>query len=516
MGTAVVAPTLDSENPDVPATVFRHTYVQDGQTVEPKVLLPPRRNITKSYKDKTVRNIRLRPRQVLCSKCKLTCLDDNGEKPKPIGPPHQQNQTHDTEQYKPELRKRRSLVEEPPELQKRTRRYENQQQCLKSTPVIKISFTSAKGEGKSVLQIPARSQEDQNQADNVLQQNESTLCSKSDKYSIDETCEEENIRRGRKTLKKAKHREKWRGNGLIDNENDQNNRTRLTRHKHRHRHHDDLNNCMNSKQLSINLQAEVEECQENLPHYSPHNNSDSHGNKGKISDNFLENWSRERKRLLGQSYDLEDTIHLDPTHLNKTILESLGHGAANKKTKSDSSRLSTSSGNSRHTDNSIMNDSESDTHSHPDMNELEVEDFPRSDTIADDLDEVKPLLMRIHTRNVTKCVRPDGKDLCIGDVVWGKIHGFPWWPGKVVSITINQRDNGAIIRQTAHVSWFGSSTMSMMPCSELNPFLEDFELRFNKKKRGPYKNAVKQATIAARHVLGGASLPTGVEEDLAD
>lgn len=25
----------------------------------------------------------------------------------------------------------------------------------------------------------------------------------------------------------------------------------------------------------------------------------------------------------------------------------------------------------------------------------------------------------------------DGRLLAVGDIVWGKIHGFPWWPGKV-------------------------------------------------------------------------------------
>ncbi|XP_047531249.1 PWWP domain-containing protein 2A-like [Vanessa atalanta] len=78
-----------------------------------------------------------------------------------------------------------------------------------------------------------------------------------------------------------------------------------------------------------------------------------------------------------------------------------------------------------------------------------------------------------------------------GDIVWGKVVGFPWWPGRVLSVTPTAR---------AHVAWYASTTSSLMPCDSLSPFLEDYKIRFNKKKRGPYKEAVKQATIEARQI----------------
>ncbi|VVC87068.1 PWWP domain-containing protein 2A-like [Leptidea sinapis] len=78
-----------------------------------------------------------------------------------------------------------------------------------------------------------------------------------------------------------------------------------------------------------------------------------------------------------------------------------------------------------------------------------------------------------------------------GDIVWGKVVGFPWWPGRVLSVTPTSR---------AHVAWFASTTSSLMPCDSLSPFLQDYKIRFNKKKRGPYKDAVKQATIEARQM----------------
>lgn len=113
----------------------------------------------------------------------------------------------------------------------------------------------------------------------------------------------------------------------------------------------------------------------------------------------------------------------------------------------------------------------------------------------------------------------------MGDVVWGKIHGFPWWPGKILSITcgggggcdVLTSSNGATVPQ-AHVSWYGSPTSSLIQCDQLGPFLENFkvgknkinstfvkfrltllfQIRYNKRKRGPYKEAVKQATTEAR------------------
>ncbi|XP_052741066.1 PWWP domain-containing protein 2A [Bicyclus anynana] len=78
-----------------------------------------------------------------------------------------------------------------------------------------------------------------------------------------------------------------------------------------------------------------------------------------------------------------------------------------------------------------------------------------------------------------------------GDIVWGKVVGFPWWPGRVLSVTPTAR---------AHVAWYASTTSSLMSCDSLSPFLEDFKTRFNKKKRGPYKEAVKQATIEAKRI----------------
>ncbi|CAL8281302.1 unnamed protein product [Arctogadus glacialis] len=60
------------------------------------------------------------------------------------------------------------------------------------------------------------------------------------------------------------------------------------------------------------------------------------------------------------------------------------------------------------------------------------------------------------------------RGVCVGDIVWAKISGFPWWP------------------------------------AQLAPFLESFQSRFDRKRRGPYRRAVTEAARAA------TPLPPGV------
>lgn len=42
-----------------------------------------------------------------------------------------------------------------------------------------------------------------------------------------------------------------------------------------------------------------------------------------------------------------------------------------------------------------------------------------------------PLAIRLAATPVAHCLTASGRRMDVGDVVWGKIHGFPWWPGKV-------------------------------------------------------------------------------------
>ena len=71
---------------EVSALSLRHTFSQDPNSTDPKLLPTPRSAFPKPFRDKNVRNMRLRPRQVLCSKCKQGIHSDTGkpvEKPSP-------------------------------------------------------------------------------------------------------------------------------------------------------------------------------------------------------------------------------------------------------------------------------------------------------------------------------------------------------------------------------------------------------------------------------------------------
>nr|DBA30538.1 TPA: hypothetical protein GDO54_006503 [Pyxicephalus adspersus] len=110
------------------------------------------------------------------------------------------------------------------------------------------------------------------------------------------------------------------------------------------------------------------------------------------------------------------------------------------------------------------------------------------------------LKIKVFSKNVSKCVTPDGRTICVGDIVWAKIYGFPWWPARILTITVSRKDNGLLVRQEARISWFGSPTTSFLALSQLSPFLENFQSRFNKKRKGLYRKAITEAAKAAKQL----------------
>ncbi|XP_071487908.1 PWWP domain-containing protein 2A-like [Diadema antillarum] len=122
-----------------------------------------------------------------------------------------------------------------------------------------------------------------------------------------------------------------------------------------------------------------------------------------------------------------------------------------------------------------------------------------SDTSLMDTDRGKTLKKddSVHKKNVTKSILPGGRTVCIGDIVWGKIIGFPWWPGRIVQIIVTRNPDGSISSQEAQITWFASRSISFMPLTKLPPFLGEFKQRYDKKRKGLYKEAVALATKAA-------------------
>ncbi|KAI5107894.1 PWWP domain-containing protein 2B, partial [Silurus meridionalis] len=115
---------------------------------------------------------------------------------------------------------------------------------------------------------------------------------------------------------------------------------------------------------------------------------------------------------------------------------------------------------------------------------------------------VPPLTVRLHTRSMSKCITEEGHAVTVGDVVWGKIHGFPWWPARILSIsgTRREEDEADASWPEAKVAWFGSPTTSQLSVAKLSPFREFFRLRFNRKKKGMYRRAIIEAARAVGHM----------------
>ncbi|KAJ7324099.1 hypothetical protein JRQ81_017119 [Phrynocephalus forsythii] len=166
------------------------------------------------------------------------------------------------------------------------------------------------------------------------------------------------------------------------------------------------------------------------------------------------------------------------------------------KRKADSSSLSVCSNDSL--DESKSSSSEVTS---PEMCDfLPGDDASVSSSSKDDRKIVPPLTVRLHTQSVSKCVTEDGRTISVGDIVWGKIHGFPWWPARVLDINLSQKENGDPSWQEAKVAWFGSPTTSFLSLSKLSPFSEYFKLRFNRKKKGMYRKAITEAAKAVEHL----------------
>ena len=213
-----------------------------------------------------------------------------------------------------------------------------------------------------------------------------------------------------------------------------------------------------------------------------------------------ENNSVERPRLVYMWKQNQGLARVEPRTGNSQMGENRSSLSSDDTDQDTESRYSASDTNDSYSD------SESDVcNDYPGSPQSEVTEAP--------VDTLRPLMMKIQSQSVSKCVMADDRTIHVEDIVWGKIQGFPWWPGRVMSIMVTQKDNGIIITQTAHVAWFGSSTMSHMQCSELYPFLEDFKLRYNKKKRGPYRSAIKQATLAAQAAFSNANANIDIDMD---
>ncbi|XP_055774659.1 PWWP domain-containing protein 2B-like isoform X1 [Salvelinus fontinalis] len=173
-----------------------------------------------------------------------------------------------------------------------------------------------------------------------------------------------------------------------------------------------------------------------------------------------------------------------------------------RKKKADSSSLSVCSTDSLDESKSFTSDG-----TPPELCDLapgeHISSVSSSSLSRDDSKTVPPLTVRLHTRSMTKCVTEEGHAVAVGDVVWGKIHGFPWWPARVLSISGSRKEESVNYEAQwpeAKVAWFGSPTTSQLSVAKLSPFREFFRSRFNRKKKGMYRRAIVEAAKAVGHM----------------
>ncbi|OQV11540.1 hypothetical protein BV898_14196 [Hypsibius exemplaris] len=126
-------------------------------------------------------------------------------------------------------------------------------------------------------------------------------------------------------------------------------------------------------------------------------------------------------------------------------------------------------------------------------------------------------------RAVKSCTTKDGRDFAVGDIVWGKIVGYPWWPGAIKHIVVcddpllqNSAATPALADQPAsilqyqeaQIEWFGQkASISYIEVNQLGHFGLEYQRKYKTKLRTcSYQEAVKLAVQAS-------SAPTTEEEE---
>ncbi|XP_072222812.1 LOW QUALITY PROTEIN: uncharacterized protein [Leuresthes tenuis] len=99
--------------------------------------------------------------------------------------------------------------------------------------------------------------------------------------------------------------------------------------------------------------------------------------------------------------------------------------------------------------------------------------FPRGDdeisglngALGQELEEKSPSSKPTPTRGRRKHAYRDGKGFLTGELVWGKIKGFSWWPGMVMPWKTKSAPSGM-----RRVEWFGDGMFSEIYTERLYPF----------------------------------------------
>ncbi|NXR89271.1 DNM3B methyltransferase, partial [Hypocryptadius cinnamomeus] len=109
----------------------------------------------------------------------------------------------------------------------------------------------------------------------------------------------------------------------------------------------------------------------------------------------------------------------------------------------------------------------------------------------------------------------DGKEFGIGELVWGKIKGFSWWPAIVVSHRATAKRQA--VSGMRWVQWFGDGKFSEVSADKLVGLMA-FRQHFNSStfnKLVSYRRAIYHALEVARS-RSGKTFTTGPRESLEE
>lgn len=109
----------------------------------------------------------------------------------------------------------------------------------------------------------------------------------------------------------------------------------------------------------------------------------------------------------------------------------------------------------------------------------------------------------------------DGRGFGIGELVWGKLRGFSWWPGRIVSWWMTGRSRAA--EGTRWVMWFGDGKFSVVCVEKLLP-LSTFCTSFHQptyNKQPMYRKAIYEVLQTAS-TRAGKPFPACLSTDDSD
>ncbi|KAM8924361.1 PWWP domain-containing protein 2B [Pelodytes ibericus] len=448
---------------------LRHSYNQWVPQPPPRTIKRTKRRMSRNRDSGRLimSTIRLRPRQVLCEKCKntLNSEETDGDKQNPRNSRRQHNE--DKEQNN----KFESDSDERKSLKDRREDHRSSKDLVHRSPVIKISYSTPQGKGE-VVKIPSRIH-----------------------GSVEPFCLNQSLQNGS-------------GDQEMSKDFDRNQTQKHSTGKSTSTQLASIPKIKLTKPLhsrtdipppKIRLKPERISGRQNVSIYKSELIDElevlqnSRESENDSSTFFMDDSSERRFHDVslgssGEDDDFKRFLHDKGPTLNLLMNY--------RKRKADSSSASLCS-------NDSLDESKS---SCMELNSMEFcdllpgDDLSVSSSSKDERKTVPPLTVRLHSKSVSNCITVEGKTISVGDIVWGKVHGFPWWPARILSINVNHKEDGDPAWQEATVSWFGSPTTSSLSVSKLSSFSEFFKLRFNRKKKGVYRKAIAEAAKATTHL----------------